>query len=149
MSYMEESIKLAQKAYNKGEVPIGAIIVHNGKIIARAYNNRERSQQAINHAEIIAIKKACKKLHSWRLNDCEMYVTLEPCSMCAGAILNARIPRINIACLDESHGAVISKYNLLSDGTLNHKAEIVVGECEQQSKQLIQTFFKNLRKNKN
>lgn len=149
MNYMEEAIKLAQKAYDKGEVPIGALIVRDGKIIARAYNNRERSQQAINHAEIIAIKKACKKLHSWRLNDCEMYVTLEPCSMCAGAILNARLKSVHIACADETHGAVVSKYSLLSDGTLNHKTEIVVGECEKQSKQLIQTFFKNLRKNKN
>ena len=148
MNFMEQAIKLAQKAYNKGEVPIGALIVHNNKIIARAYNNREHTQQAINHAEIIAIKKACKRLRSWRLNDCEMYVTLEPCSMCAGAILNARISRIHIACLDDTHGAVVSKYNLLSDGTLNHKTDIVVGECETQSKQLIKSFFKKLRKNK-
>ena len=145
MSFMEEAIKLAEKAYKKEEVPIGAVIVRNGKIIARAYNNRERSQQAINHAEIIAIKKACKKLKSWRLNDCEMYVTLEPCSMCAGAILNARLKSVHIACLDDSHGAVVSKYNLLTDGTLNHKTDILVGECEQQSKQLLQSFFKSLR----
>lgn len=150
MNFMEEAIRLAKKAYAKAEVPIGAIIVKDNKIIAKAYNNRERSQQAINHAEIIVIKKACKKLHSWRLNDCEMYVTLEPCSMCAGAILNARLKSVHIACLDESHGAVVSKYNLLSDGTLNHKTEIVIGECEAEAKQLIQSFFKNLRKiNKN
>lgn len=145
MDFMEEAIKLAEKAYKKEEVPIGAVIVRNGKIIARAYNNRERSQQAINHAEIIAIKKACKKLKSWRLNDCEMYVTLEPCSMCAGAILNARLKSVHIACLDDGHGAVVSKYNLLTDGTLNHKTGILVGECEQQSKQLLQSFFKSLR----
>ena len=148
MNYMEEAINLAQKAYKKEEVPIGAVIVRNGKIVARAYNNRERSQQAINHAEIIAIKKACKKLKSWRLNDCDMYVTLEPCAMCAGAILNARLKSVHIACLDETHGAVVSKYNLLTDGTLNHKTEIIVGESEDVSKQLIQSFFKNLRKNK-
>ena len=148
MNFMEDAIKLAQKAYKKKEVPIGAVIVRNGKVIARAYNNRERSQQAINHAEIIAIKKACKKLKSWRLNDCDMYVTLEPCAMCAGAILNARLKSVHIACLDETHGAVVSKYNLLTDGTLNHKTEIIVGECEDISKQLIQSFFKNLYKNK-
>ena len=145
---MLEALKLAQKAYNKGEVPIGAIIVKNNKIIAQGYNTRERTQQALNHAEIIAISKACKKLHSWRLNDCEMYVTLEPCAMCAGAILNARIPTIHIACLDPTHGAVVSKYNLLTDGTLNHKTEIIVGEHEIEAKNIIQLFFKNLRNNK-
>lgn len=148
MNYMEEAIKLAEKAYQKNEVPIGAVIVKDGKIIAKAYNNRERSQQAINHAEILAIKKACKKLKSWRLNNCDMYVTLEPCSMCAGAILNARLNSVHIACLDETHGAVVSKYNLLSDGTLYHKTAVIVGECENQSKQLLQTFFKKLRNNK-
>ena len=149
MSFMDVAIQLAQKAYAKGEVPIGAIIVKDNKIIAKAYNNREHSQQAINHAELIAIKKACKKLKSWRLNECEMYVTLEPCCMCAGAILNARLKAVHIACLDDSHGAVVSKYNLLSDGTLNHKTNIVVGENETEARQLLQTFFKNLRKNKN
>ena len=149
MNFMDEAIKLAKKAYLKGEVPIGAIIVKDNKIIAKAYNNRERTQQAINHAEIIAIKKACKKLKSWRLNDCDMYVTLEPCVMCAGAILNARLKSVHIACLDKSHGGVVSQYNILTDGTLNHKTEIIIGENEAQSKQLIQSFFKNLRKIKN
>ncbi len=146
MTFMNNALTLAQKAFNKGEVPIGAVIVKNNKIVSTGFNNREKTQQAINHAEIIAIKKACKKLKSWRLNDCEMYVTLEPCSMCAGAILNARIEKIHIACLDPTHGAVVSKYNILSDGTLNHKTEIIVGECENEAKQLIQLFFKNLRK---
>ena len=148
MDYMLEALKLAQKAFDKGEVPIGTVIVHNNKIIARGYNTREKTQQALNHAEIIAIHKACKKLHSWRLNDCTMYVTLEPCAMCAGAILNARLDCVHIACLDPTHGAVSSKYKLLTDGTLNHKTEIVVGEHEQEAKNLVQTFFKNLRKNK-
>lgn len=146
MDFMLEALKLAQIAYNKGEVPIGAIIVKDGKIIAKGYNTREKTQQALNHAEIIAIKKACKKLKSWRLNDCDMYVTLEPCAMCAGAILNSRIKCVHIACLDTNHGAVVSKYNLLTDGTLNHKTEIIVGERENEAKHLIQTFFKNLRK---
>ena len=105
MDFMNEALKLAKKAYNKQEVPIGAVIVKNNKIISKGFNNREKTQQAINHAEIIAIKKASKKLHSWRLDDCEMYVTLEPCSMCAGAILNARIKTVHIACLDDKHGA--------------------------------------------
>ena len=147
MNFMKTAISLAQKAYSKGEVPIGAVIVRNNKIIAKAYNNREQTQQAINHAEIIAIKKACKKLKSWRLNDCEMYVTLEPCSMCAGAILNARLKSVHIACLDDSHGAVVSKYNILSDGTLNHTTNIIIGECENEAKQLIKSFFRKLRKN--
>lgn len=146
MDFMAEALKLAQKAYQKGEVPIGAIIVKDGKIISKGFNNREKSQQAINHAEIIAIKKACKKLKSWRLNECEMYVTLEPCAMCAGAILNARLKSVHIACLDALHGAVVSKYQLLSDGTLNHKTEIIVGEQEENSAQLLKSFFKNLRK---
>ncbi|MBQ3502986.1 MAG: nucleoside deaminase [Clostridia bacterium] len=146
IDFMNEAIKQAQIAYKKDEVPIGAVIVHNNKIIAKAYNNREHTQQATNHAEIIAIKKACRKLHSWRLNDCEMYVTLEPCAMCAGAILNARLKSVHIACLDETHGAVNSKYNLLSDGTLNHKTEVLVGEHENDAKNLVKLFFKNLRK---
>ena len=147
MNFMNEALKLAKKAYNKQEVPIGAVIVKNNKIISKGFNNREKTQQAINHAEIIAIKKASKKLHSWRLDDCEMYVTLEPCSMCAGAILNARIKTVHIACLDDKHGAVVSKYNLLSDGTLNHKTNIIVGSHEQEAKKLIKLFFKNLRNN--
>lgn len=147
MTFMEQALCLAQKAYKKGEIPIGAIVVKNNKIISSAFNNREKTQQATNHAEIIAINKACKKLKSWRLNDCELYVTLEPCAMCAGAILNARIKRVHIACLDETHGAVVSKYNLLTDGTLNHKCEIVCGENENEAKNLIKSFFKNIRKN--
>lgn len=148
MDFMKCAIDQAQKAYSKNEVPIGAVIVRNGKIISRAYNTREKTQQALNHAEIIAIQKACKKLKSWRLNDCEMYVTLEPCCMCAGAILNARIKRLHIACLDDAHGAVVSKYNILTDGTLYHKTDIIVGEMENESKKLMKLFFKNLR-NKN
>ena len=146
MDFMKEALILAQKAYSKGEVPIGAIIVKDNKIISKGFNNREKTQQAINHAEIIAIKKACKKLKSWRLNECDMYVTLEPCSMCAGAILNSRLKSVHIACIDETHGAVISKYKLLTDGTLNHKTEVIIGEYEKEAKELIQSFFKNLRK---
>ena len=137
----------AKKAYKKGEVPVGAIIEQNGKIIAKAHNKREKSQNALHHAEILAINKACKKLKSWRLNDCTMHVSLEPCLMCAGAILNARIKNLVIYCKDEQHGAVLSKYTVLSDGTLNHKTNIELIQ-NNQAKELITSFFKKLRKNK-
>ena len=145
MDFMNIAIDLAKKAYKLKEIPVGALIIKENKIISKAYNTREHSQQAINHAEIIAIKKACKKLKSWRLNECEMYVTLEPCAMCAGAILNSRIKKVHIACLDKNHGAVVSKYNILTDGTLNHKSEIIVGEHEQEASMLLQNFFKEIR----
>lgn len=145
MDFMDIAIDLAKKAYKLKEIPVGALIIKENKIISKAYNTREHSQQAINHAEIIAIKKACKKLKSWRLNECEMYVTLEPCAMCAGAILNSRIKKVHIACLDKNHGAVVSKYNILTDGTLNHKSEIIVGEHEQEASMLLKNFFKEIR----
>ena len=147
MDFLNLAMKQAEKAYKKGEVPIGAVIVKNNKIISSAFNLREKKQNALYHAEILAINKACKKLNSWRLNDCELYVTLEPCSMCAGAILNARLKKVIIGCVDNQHGAVVSKYNLLTDGTLNHKTEIELKE-NQQCKHLITSFFSNLRKTK-
>ena len=143
---MLQALNMANKAYSHNEVPIGCVIVKDNKVIAKAYNNRERTQQAINHAEVLAIRKACKKLKSWRLNDCTMYVTLEPCPMCAGAILNSRIKKVFIACKDESYGAVNSKYSILEDNNLNHKTEFEFGLGEEQSKELLQQFFKNLRK---
>lgn len=148
MNYMDIALKEAKKALNKQEVPIGAVIVIDNKIIAKAHNKREKTQNALHHAETLCINKACKKLKSWRLNDAIMYVTLEPCAMCAGAILNSRLKKVVIGCLDENHGAVVSKYQLLSDGTLNHKTEIEVDE-NPLCKELIQSFFSNLRKKKN
>ena len=145
MDFMLEAIDMAHKAYKHNEVPIGAVIVKDNKIIAKAYNNREHTQQAINHAEILAIRKACRKLKSWRLNDCIMYVTLEPCPMCAGAILNSRIKKVYIACKDDNYGAVDSKYSILSDTNLNHRTEFEFGSHEQESKALLQKFFTNLR----
>lgn len=147
MEYMNLAILEAEKALKKDEVPIGAIIVHNGKVIAKAHNLRERKQNATYHAEILAINKACKKLKSWRLSDAEMYVTLEPCPMCAGAILNSRLKKIYVGCLDKEHGAVVSKYTLLQDGVLNHKTEVEVVE-NMKCKELIQSFFKSHRKNR-
>jgi len=147
MDFINITINEAKKAYKKGEVPIGAIIVKDNKIISKAHNIREQKQNALFHAEILAINKACKKLKSWRLNDCTLYVTLEPCAMCAGAILNSRIKKVVICCLDSQHGAVVSKYTLLSDGSLNHKTEVEVIE-NQECKKLITDFFSSLRKSK-
>lgn len=148
MNPMKKVIALAYCANSIGEVPIGAVITRNGKILASAHNTREKDQIATHHAEIIAIEKACKKLKSWRLDDCEIYVNLEPCPMCAGAILNARIKYLYYAVKDENSGA-ISKFNMLKN-TLNHTTEYTqLTEYEEENKNLIQNFFKSKRKNKN
>lgn len=149
LKYMQEALKEAQKAYKKEEVPIGAVIVHRGKIIGRGYNLRETSKQACSHAEIIAIQKACKKLGTWRLRECDMYVTLEPCPMCAGAIINSRIKNLYIGAKEPKSGAVGSVLNLFEDYKFNHKANVVTGVLEEDSTSLLQRFFKDLReKNK-
>jgi len=148
--FMLVALKLAEKAYKKGEVPIGAVIVKDGKIIAKAYNNREKTQNAINHAEIIAINKACKKLKSWRLDGCELYCTLEPCFMCSGAILNARIKTLYFGAYEQKSGSASSKFNLFEDTGHNHKCEVIGGIMEQECKKLMQDFFAKLRiKDKN
>ena len=132
-------------ACSKGEVPVGAVISRNNKTISYAYNKREKSQIATHHAEILAIQKACKKLKSWRLDDCDMFVTLEPCPMCAGAIINARIKNLYYAVKDESSGG-ISKFNIL-ENTLNHTTNTRhINEYEEENKNLIKTFFKEKRK---
>ena len=146
--YMNEALKEAQKAYDKLEVPVGAIIVKDGKIIARAYNKKEEKKDTTMHAEIIAIKKASKKIGAWRLNDCEMYVTLEPCTMCAGAIINSRIKKIYIGASDEKTGAVGSVLNLFDDYKFNHKPEYEKGILEQECSEILKRFFKDLRKTK-
>ena len=145
--YMKEALKEAQKAYNKEEVPIGAIIVNNGKIISRGYNLKEEKKNTIKHAEIIAIEKASKMLSNWRLEDCEMYVTLEPCPMCAGAIINSRIKKIYIGALDEKTGACKSVLNLF-DYPFNHKVEVQYGILEKESEELLKKFFRELREKK-
>ena len=144
--FMKEALKEAKKAYDKLEVPVGAVIVKNGKIIARGYNQKETKKDTIKHAEIIAIEKASKKLDSWRLNDCEMYVTLEPCPMCAGAIINSRIKKIYIGTLDEKTGAVGSVLDLFSDYTFNHKVEVEKGIMQKDCAKILKDFFKALRK---
>ena len=143
--FMKEALKEAKKAYDKKEVPIGAVIVKDDKIIARAHNLRETKKQAIAHAEILAIEKACKKIGAWRLEGCDMYVTLEPCVMCAGAIINARIKNLYIGTMDEKGGAVGSKINILKDIKLNHVVEVESGICMDECSQILKDFFKELR----
>lgn len=144
--FMKEALKEAQKAYEKLEVPVGAVIVKDGKIIARAHNQKETKKDTTKHAEILAIQKASKKLKSWRLIDCEMYITLEPCSMCAGAIINSRIKKIYIGTLDEKTGAAGSVFNLFEDYTFNHKVEIEKRILQKDCEQILKDFFKELRK---
>ena len=143
--YMKEALKEAKKAYKKQEIPVGAIIVKDGKIIARGYNQKELKKDSTMHAEIIAIRKASKKIGAWRLNDCEMYITLEPCPMCAGAIVNSRVKKIYIGTMDKKNGACGSIDNILEDYTQNYKVdqkgEIMQEECEK----IIKDFFKELR----
>lgn len=141
---MEEAFKEAQKALNKDEVPIGAVIVKDGKIVARGRNSREKSQNALKHAEIIAINKACKKLKSWRLDGCEIYVTLEPCPMCAGAIANARISKVVYGAKETTSEDNLCEL-ILKSNRLNHKPNIEYRE-NKFCKDILQDFFKNKRK---
>lgn len=144
--FMKEALKEAKKAYNKLEIPVGAVIVRNNKIIARAHNLKELKQDATRHAEIMAIEKASKKLNNWRLTDCEMYVTLEPCPMCAGAIINSRIEKMYIGAKDEKTGACGSKLNLFKDYTFDTNVDLETGIMEEECKTMLQSFFKELRK---
>ncbi|MBS7298386.1 MAG: tRNA adenosine(34) deaminase TadA [Eubacteriales bacterium] len=146
MDFMNDAIRQAKKASAIGEVPIGAVIVQNGKIVARGYNKRETKKNALLHAEIDAINKACNKLGGWRLPDCEMYVTLEPCPMCMGAIISARIERVYFGAYDEKSGAAGSVLDLSQ--SLPHKVDITGGVMEDECRQILSDFFKNLRKNK-
>lgn len=146
--FMRLALKEAQKAYEKEEVPIGAVIVKDGKVIAKAHNLREIKKQATAHAEILVIEKACKKLDAWRLENCDMYVTLEPCPMCAGAIMNARIRNVYIGAKEPRSGAAGSKINLFEDGIYNHKVNYYFGILEKECQTIMKEFFKKLRKNK-
>ena len=146
--FMKQALKEAKKAYEKLEVPVGAVIVKDGKIIAKAHNLKETKTDTTKHAEILAIQKASKKLESWRLLDCEMYITLEPCSMCAGAIINSRIKKIYIGALDEKTGAAGSVLNLFEDYKFNHKVEVEKGVMQKECENILKYFFKMLRKYK-
>ena len=146
--FMKQALKEAEKAYKKLEVPVGAVIVKDGTIIARGYNQKETKKDTTKHAEIIAIQKASKKLGSWRLIDCEMYVTLEPCSMCAGALIQSRINKVYIGAMDEKTGSCGSVLNLLTDYKFNHKVEIEYNICKEECEKILKDFFKELRKKK-
>ncbi|WP_281417673.1 tRNA adenosine(34) deaminase TadA [Alkaliphilus flagellatus] len=143
--FMLLAIEEAKKAFNKKEVPIGAIIVKENEVIARAHNLRETSKNAISHAELIAIQDACNLLGGWRLTDCTLYVTIEPCPMCAGAILQSRIKKVVIGAMDAKAGACGSILNLLNNPKFNHQTEIETGVLEEECSQLMKKFFKSLR----
>ncbi len=142
---MRVALKEAEKAYKKDEVPVGAVIVLNGKNIAKAHNTREKSKDSTNHAEIIAIKKACKKIKDFRLLDAEIYVTLEPCLMCLGAILNARIKKLYFGARINKENALTSK-EIIDRAELNHKTELESGILEEECSSLVSNYFKQKRK---
>ena len=144
--FMQIALKEAKKAYDKLEIPVGAVIVKNGEVIAKAHNLKETKFDTTKHAEILAIQKASKKLESWRLLDCEMYVTLEPCSMCAGAIINSRIKKVYIGTCDEKTGEAGSVLNLFEDYKFNHKVEVEKGIMQEDCEKILKDFFKMLRK---
>lgn len=146
--FMKEAIKQAKKAAAIGETPVGAVIVHRGKIISRGYNKRETKKNALMHAEISAIDKACKKLGGWRLPECDMYVTLEPCPMCAGAIINARIDNVFFGAYDKKSGCAGSSINLFESGLFNYDVNAQGGIMECDCARLLTDFFKQLRESK-
>lgn len=146
--YMKEAVRQAKKALVLNEVPIGCVIVHNGSIIGRGYNRRNTDKSTLAHAEIIAIRKASRKINDWRLEDCTIYVTLEPCQMCAGAIVQARIPKVVIGSMNPKAGCGGSVLNLLEEARFNHQAEVVRGVLEEECSAMLTDFFKELRKKK-
>ncbi len=143
--YMKEAIKQAKKAWKIGEVPIGCVIVYQDKIIARGYNRRKIDKNTLSHAELNAIKKASKVMGDWRLEECTLYVTLEPCQMCAGAIVQARIPRVVIGCMNEKAGCAGSILNLLQIPQFNHQVEVTYHVLEDVCSTMLKDFFKELR----
>ena len=143
--YMKDAIRQAKKAYDLEETPIGCVLVHEGKVIARGYNKRNKKKNTLAHAEMIVIDKASRVLGDWRLEECTMYVTLEPCPMCAGAILQARIPKVVIGSTNPKAGCAGSVINLLDMAGFNHQVEVVQGVLEEECSQLMRDFFKELR----
>lgn len=146
--YMKEAVKQAKKAWKLDEVPIGCVIVYKGRIIGRGYNRRNTDKSTLAHAEIIAIKKASKVLNDWRLEECTMYVTLEPCQMCAGAIVQARIPCVVIGSMNPKAGCCGSILNLLEEERFNHQVLVERGVLEDECSAMLTDFFKELRKKK-
>lgn len=146
--YMKEAIRQARKAYAIGEVPIGCVIVYENKIIGRGYNRRTIDKNTLAHAELQAIKKASKKMEDWRLEECTMYVTLEPCQMCAGAIVQARVKRVVVGCMNPKAGCAGSILNLLNMKEFNHQVELKTGVLEEECSSMMKQFFKELREKK-
>ena len=143
--YMKEALRQAKKAYALGEVPIGCVIVHEGQIIGRGYNRRNTDKNTLAHAEITAINKASKKIGDWRLEDCTLYVTLEPCQMCAGAIVQARIPHVVMGCMNPKAGCAGSILNILDMPEFNHQVAVTRGVLEEECSEMLKTFFAELR----
>ena len=143
--YMKEAVRQAKKAWKIGEVPIGCVIVYEGKIIGRGYNRRTIDKNTLAHAELQAIRKASRKMGDWRLEDCTMYVTLEPCQMCSGAIVQARVKRVVVGCMNPKAGCAGSILNLLQMDQFNHQAELTTGVLEEECSRMMKDFFKELR----
>lgn len=143
--YMKEALRQAKKAYALGEVPIGCVIVHEGQIIGRGYNRRNTDKNTLAHAEITAINKASKKIGDWRLEECTLYVTLEPCQMCAGAIVQARIPEVVMGCMNPKAGCAGSILNILEMPQFNHQVAVTRGVLEQECSDMLKLFFTELR----
>lgn len=146
--YMKEAIRQAKKAAALGEVPIGCVIVYEGAIIGRGYNRRTIDKLVLAHAEIIAIRKACRKIGDWRLEGCTMYVTLEPCPMCAGAIVQARIPTVVIGCMNPKAGCAGSVLDMLHEDGFNHQVETHIGILKDECSRMLSDFFRELRRKK-
>lgn len=146
--YMREAVRQAKKAAEAGDVPIGCVIVSGDKIIARAYNQRNKKKTTLAHAELLAIQKASKKTGDWRLEECTMYITLEPCQMCAGAIVQARIPKVVIGAMNPKAGCAGSVLNILQVEQFNHQVDIKKGVLEEECSQMLSEFFRQLRKRK-
>lgn len=145
LKYMKEALKQAKKAYDLGEVPIGCVIVYEGRIIGRGYNRRNTDKNTLAHAEITAINKASKKMGDWRLEGCTLYVTLEPCQMCSGAIIQSRIDTVVMGCMNPKAGCGGSILNILEMAEFNHQANVIRGVMEEECQSILQTFFKELR----
>ncbi len=145
---MEKALLQARVAYKKGEVPVGAVVVKDGEIISRGYNLRESTNDPCAHAELLAMKKAAKKLNSWRLSGCTLYVTLEPCPMCTGLIINSRIDKVVFGAYDQKAGCCTTLYHLATDERFNHRAEVLGGVMEEECAKILSDFFKEKRKNR-
>ena len=146
--FMKEALKEAKKAASANEVPIGCVIVRDGKVIAKNHNRRNKDKSVLSHAEILCIAEACKKVRDWRLEDCTMYITLEPCQMCAGAIVQARVPKVVIGSMNPKAGCAGSVINLLQMAEFNHQTEIVTGVMEEECSSMLSNFFTELREEK-